>query len=221
MRSDAKIGPVALGVLAALMSAGGAAGCASPVTGPPLSKELAGVDPQAQMDFWHALPTRRAVSNDEAFHALLLFFDGQDAAADYPGRVRALQVKGMLAGGFDDKPESAVRRGTLAVALVRALAVPGGLTMRLFGPRARYAERELEYAGLYPPGSPHQTFSGAEFLGIIGRAEDYQRGKDAEAQVPEQVIGAGGRDGPGTRPAPPAAPDAPPRGPTTRPTGLE
>jgi hypothetical protein len=55
------------------------------------------------------------------------------------------------------------------------LSIKGGLTMRVFGPHPRYAERELEYAGLFPPSSPQQVFSGAEFLGIIGRAEDYQR----------------------------------------------
>jgi hypothetical protein len=50
--------------------------------------------------------------------------------------------------------------------------------MRLFGPHDRYAVRELQYAGVYPPSSPQQTFSGQEFLGIIGRAEDYQRARE-------------------------------------------
>lgn len=212
-----------MGLLASLATAavtGVVAGCAAPVTGPPLAKELAGSDPQAQMDFWHTLPGRRAVSNDEAFHALLLFFDGQDESADYPTRVKAMQAKGLLGGGFGGTPEAAVRRGTVATAMVKGLSIGGGVTMRLFGPHGRYAERELEYAGLFPAGSPHQTFSGAEFLGIIGRAEDYQRGREAEQQVPEQVVGGGGRDGPGL-PATPAAtaPVAPtePQQPTTRP----
>jgi hypothetical protein len=226
-RTAAKMLVVAAAAIGSAGVTASVGGCGSPVTGPPLAKEMAGDDPQAQMDFWHTLPTRAAVTNDEAFHALLLFLDGQDPAADYAGRVTALRARGMLPGGFADKPEAAVRRGTLAVALVRGLAIPGGLTMRVFGPQPRYAERELEYAGLYPPGSPHQTFSGAELLGIIGRAEDYQRGKDAESQVPEQVVGGGGRDGPGTRPAgasgsvPPAPEPAPPAGPATVPASLE
>ena len=64
---------------------------------------------------------RKAVSNDEAFHALLLFVDGEDAAADYDGRVRALKDRRMLPGGFDGAADAPVRRGTLAVALARAL----------------------------------------------------------------------------------------------------
>jgi hypothetical protein len=213
-------------VSAALALATLSAGCGSSVTGPTLAKEFAGGDPQAQMDFWHDLPDRKAVSNDEAFHALLLFLDGDDPAADYPARVGAMRTRGLLPGGFADRPEAAVRRGTVAVALVRGLKIPGGLTMRVFGPQPRYAERELEYAGLFPPGSPHQTFSGAEFLGIIGRAEDYQRGREAEAQVPEEVVGAGGRDGPNGKAKPATQPSGAsgepvPPWPATRPAALE
>ena len=153
-----------------------AAGCsANKQTAQTVTPELAGSDPAAQMDFWHALPERRVTSNDEAFHALLLFTDGQDPAADYAGRVELLRSRGMLPAGFDAPADAAVQRGTLAVALARALNIKGGLTMRLFGPSPRYAVRELQYMGIIPPSSPNQAFTGPEFLGIIGRAEDYQR----------------------------------------------
>jgi hypothetical protein len=151
-----------------------ACGCAAP-SAQPLTKELAGDDPDSQIAFWHTLPSRKAVSNDEAFHALLLFVENQEPAPDYDSRVRQLKERKMLDAAFNEKAEDAVRRGTVAVALVRALSIKGGLTMRIFGPHPRYAERELEYAGVFPPSSPQQIFSGAEFLGIIGRAEDYQR----------------------------------------------
>lgn len=100
----------------------------------------------------------------------------------------------MLPADFAGAPEAALRRGTLAVALARALDIRGGLTMRLFGTSPRYATRELQYAGVYPPSSPQQTFSGAEFLGIIGRAEDYQRVRDPDealdpAPLDEPVAG--------------------------------
>ena len=90
----------------------------------------------------------------------------------------------MLPGGFDEPADAAARRGTVAVVLVRALSIDGGLSLHLLGPRPRYAVRELQYAGLFPPSSPQQTFSGAELLGIIGRAEDYQRGQTGLTAVP-------------------------------------
>ena len=91
----------------------------------------------------------------------------------------------MLPSDFDAPAEAAIRRGTLAVGIVRLLSIEGGLTMQIFGPRPRYAVRELEALGIYPPSSPQQTFSGAELLGIVGRVEDHQRAKSASADVAE------------------------------------
>jgi hypothetical protein len=49
--------------------------------------------------------------------------------------------------------------------------------------------RELQYVGVYPASSPQQTFSGPEFIGIIGRAEDYQRARaEGETAVEAPVI---------------------------------
>jgi hypothetical protein len=58
--------------------------------------------------------------------------------------------------------------------------------MRAFGPTPRYATRELVYLDLYPPSGPNQTFSGTEFLGIMGKIEDYQR---AERLTPAAAAG--------------------------------
>jgi hypothetical protein len=151
-----------------------------------LADDLAKNDPDVQVEFWHALPQRKAVANDEAFHGLLLFADGQDTAADYAGRVETLKQRGMLPHDFSGAAADPVRRGTVAVALAKVLSIRGGLTMHLFGSSPRYAVRELQYAGLFPPSSPQQTFSGAEFLGIIGRAEDYQRAQGQDALATPQ-----------------------------------
>jgi hypothetical protein len=174
------IGIMAMAMLSALSGCGATPGIAEPLT-----PELAKNDPDAQLEFWHALPQRKAVSNDEALHALLLFADGKDDAADYAGRVEGLKQRLMLPGDFDAAAGEPVRRGTVAVALARTLGISGGLTMHLFGASPRYAVRELQYVGLFPPSSPQQTFSGAEFLGIIGRAEDFQRGQAEDALAPE------------------------------------
>jgi hypothetical protein len=163
-----------------------AGGCQTSKVAQPLTPELAGNDTEAQLEFWHALPERKAVSNDEAFHALLLFADGTDAAADYDGRVQLLKERKMLPAGFNGAAADAVRRGVVAMALARVLEIKGGLTMKLFGPSPRYAVRELQYVGLFPPSSPQQTFSGPEFLGIIGRAEDYQRVQIEDAFAPAE-----------------------------------
>lgn len=162
------------------------AGCQTARVANPLTTELAGNDPQQQLDFWHTLATRPVTSNDEAFHGLLLYTDGQDPAQSYDERVTTLKQRKMLPADFDKSPELAVMRGDLAVAICRILEVRGGLMMRLTNNHPRYATRELQFLDVYPPSSPRQTFSGNEFLGIIGRVEDYQRGNSAD--VPAAVM---------------------------------
>jgi hypothetical protein len=166
--------------LPAVLLAGGG-GCAAPVVADPLTKKYGGNDPEAQLEFWHSLARRPIASNDEAFHALLLYLDGKDPAADYEGRVAELKRRRALPGGFDRPAGEAVERGTLAVALVRTLKIDGGWALTLFGPTPRYATRELQHLGLFPPSTPRQTFSGMDVVGVIGRIEDYQRGDAADA----------------------------------------
>jgi len=153
-------------------------GCQTARVDQSLTAELGGSDPDAQLEFWHRLAEQPVTSNDDAFHGLLLFLDSEDPATDYAGRVEALQARGMLRAGFDEPAEQAIARGTLAAALARALNIRGGVLMTLTGRNPRYAVRELQYMGLFPPSSENQTFNGAEFLGVIGKAEDYQRGTE-------------------------------------------
>ena len=159
------------------------AGCQAARVERPLTAELGGNDPEEQLEFWHRLAEQPVASNDDAFHGLLLFLDGDDPADGYSGRVQSLRRRGMLPRGFHEPADRAVERGTLAVALLKALDIEGGLMLRLLGPTPRYAVRELVYLGLYPQSSPRQTFSGTEFLGIIGKAEDHQRRERASARA--------------------------------------
>jgi hypothetical protein len=196
--------------LLALLSA--SPGCSSARVQTPVTASAGGNDPDQQVEFWHKLAEQPVTSYDDAFHALLLFAAGDDPAADYPGRVTALKTRGLLAGGFSRPATEAVDRGTLSVALAKALNVRGGLVMSVFGPSARYATKELEFLEVYPASSPNQTFSGSEFLAVISRAEEYQKAKQVAAptgrggptaEPPEMELkrGGSGVTGPGTRPA--------------------
>ena len=174
---------------AALLLAVCLGGCQTARVAQPLTSELAGNEPQTQMEFWHTLGERPVTSNDEAFHGLILYMDERDDAGDYAQRVGLLQSRGMLDGDFDHPASEAVTRGTMAVAIVRLLDIEGGVTMRVFGPTPRYATRELRYMNFYMPSSPQQTFTGSEFLGLMGRVEDSQRvahPADADSLRPEE-----------------------------------
>lgn len=173
--------PPALLPLLCLVFLAALAGCQGAKVDRTVTADHGGGDPDAQLDFWHTLADQPITSNDDAFHGLLLYLDGTDESADYEQRVAALKSRGLLPQGFDAPADAAVDRGTLAVAIAKHLNIHGGLVMSLTGPSPRYATRELVFLGIYPPSSPNQTFSGTEFLGIIGKLEDYQRGADPES----------------------------------------
>jgi hypothetical protein len=163
-------------------------GCQTAHVSQPLAAKLGGNDPDTQMEFWHQLADRPVTSNDDAFHGLLLYLDGADPDNDYPSRVQTLKDRGLLAKTFNEPPNQAIERGTLAVMITKALNIKGGWAMRALGPTPRYATRELVYLDLYPPSSPNQTFSGTEFLGIMGKFEDWQREGSAAANEPEPAL---------------------------------
>jgi hypothetical protein len=181
--------------------------------GKPLSAELARNDEDAQVEFWHELTDELVTTNDHAFHGLLLYVDGKDDSADYAARVATLKSRKMLPKKFDEPATAAVRRGTLAVSIMRLLGERGGVTTTIFGPTPRYAVRELMFINVYPPSTPNQSFSGNEFVGIIGRIEDYQRGNPDN--VPATVMPGemrDGDDGGDVTTVPPAAPTTQPDG---------
>ncbi|MFI5380772.1 MAG: hypothetical protein ACHRHE_15845, partial [Tepidisphaerales bacterium] len=155
------------------------AGCQSARVAKPLPPEMLGNAPDQQMAYWHTLAERTLTSNDEAFHGLLLYADARDECKSYDERVALLKSRRMLPPGFNAPADQAITRGTLAVAVCRIIDLRGGLMYSLLPANPRYAVRELEFMELYPPSSPQQTFSGPEFLGIVGRIEDYQRGNPA------------------------------------------
>ena len=159
-----------------------AAGCQTATIKAPVdlkSKDSAS-DSDSQMNFWHDLADQPVTCNDDAFHALLLYADSKDDSKTYDDRVAALKAKGLLPQSFSKPANQAVERGVLAVAIVKMLGIKGGWVMHVFGPTERYATKELQYDGIYPPSSPQQTFSGAEFVGIMGKIDDYQQPAEAE-----------------------------------------
>jgi hypothetical protein len=165
-------------------------GCASVPAGKSVVGDMSAKPDASDVEFWHTLQMRPLATNDDAFHGLLIYLDGSDYSTDYPARVSALKQRGMLPPNFKGQADEAIERGTLAVALVKALNLKGGLTMHLFGASPRYAVRELVYRRIYPESSESQLFSGADFLGVMGRVEDFKEGDPANYPAKVLYVGA-------------------------------
>jgi hypothetical protein len=168
------------GLLVCLLIFGPLSACQTAQVKSPVTLKYSNNDPDTQLNFWHELADRKVTCNDDAFHALLLYIDAKDDAKNYDQRVSSLKSRGLLPDSFNQPANFAVSRGVLAVAIVKYAGIKGGWVMHVFGPSPRYAVKELVYDGIFPPSSPQQTFSGSEFVGIIGALEDYQRPSTAD-----------------------------------------
>lgn len=159
--------------------------CARTTVQNPLDTAALPGDAGAGLDFWHALPTRSAISNDEALHGLVLFAAEADSAAvdTYQARIAYAKERGWLAGGWDEPADTAVQRGIISSALAVICGIEGGVMMRLVGPIPRYAHRELVFEGIMPATTELQTISGLDFIGVISKAQDYLTLKQARADA--------------------------------------
>jgi hypothetical protein len=160
------------------------AGCQSAHVTHSVVAKFPGDDADAQLSFWHELANHHLTSNDDAFHGILLDVDGHDKSANYAQRVATLKSRGLLKASFDEPADTAIERGTLATIVVKVLNLHGGWAMHVFGNTQRYSLRELVYQGIFPPSSPQQTFSGTEFVGVIGKIDDSQVVVAANAPSP-------------------------------------
>jgi len=84
--------------------------------------------------------------------------------------VRLLNDQEIHTKQVDSAPLS---RGLLGQMICQALDIKGGLTMRVFGPRKRYAHKELVYLGIMFPGSSREYLSGKELVVTIIQAIEY------------------------------------------------
>ena len=150
------------------------AACARTVLDGSVVDEHGGADEFAEMDFWDALASAPAVSNNDALHALLLAFG--KAPPNYGARVAAGRKRRWIATNEDLPRNETARVGWIARAICIETGIQGGATMRVVGPRERYAVKELNYMGWLPDMSKEQALSGAQLIALLGHAEDHETG---------------------------------------------
>lgn len=175
----------ATAAVAAIALAIALAGCTRTIIENRLDTGYRPGDAAGELDFWHGLAERSAVSNDEGLHGLFLLADGEDTHETYERRVEEARARGWVGRNWDEPPELAMRRGILSRALVRICDIDGGVMMRITGGIPRYAQRELIFKNIMPMSTSFQTISGLDYIGVISRAQDYitiqqQRRRDAE-----------------------------------------
>lgn len=191
--------------------------CARTMVLDQLKTDYAAGDTDKELEYWHSLPGRPVVSNNEGLHGLILFTLDSDKTGSYPRRVQLAKDRGWLPMDFDEPGELSMTRGTLARALAIELEIKGGVMMRVLGPIPRYAIRELIYLRIMAdPSTENQSITGVEFVGVISKAQDYQMLKSERPPIPEPAGDPQGQ--PPAQPAPEAAAPSQPDAATGAPT---
>lgn len=214
--------------LAGFTLAGGLGGCSRTVVKDPLETNYPVTDDAAELAFWHSLPSRSAVSNDEGLHGLLLLADGVDEAGSYDARVQKAKDHGWLSAGFNEEKDLAMRRGVLARCVVVICKIKGGVMLQALGPTERYSTRELGAMGVIPSGSSeNQSITGLEYMSVIAAAQDQlniserKRQSEGGATVLPTVQPTPTPPTPPAEPTPaPSAPPAPAKEPATEPARM-
>jgi hypothetical protein len=166
------------------------------------------------LDFWDALETQSVTTNDDALHGLLLLVHQQPEATNWEERVAAARSRGwILSDQEPPAPFESAQMGFVAVCLCHVLDVQGGLSLRLWGRIPRYCTRELVHMGVIPGITEHEALSGAEFIALLGAAEQRQLIDRAwAAQTKEAPAATSSGVGPAPAPDTPASdsPSEPP-----------
>lgn len=160
--------------VAALAGAASVGGCQRSYVPATIDTNYPASDVSKELEFWHELPSRSAVCNDEGLHGLILLADGEDNAGSYAKRVEIAKERGWVGKNWNEAGNMAMQRGTLASAVCQICKIKGGVMMRLAGPIPRYATRELVFMRIMgDPSTENLSITGLEYVGVISKAQDY------------------------------------------------
>ena len=137
---------------------------------PPAQGEVA-----SDAGFLYELSDKKYCTTDDAYRGMLYFVDGVDTSANFQERTARVQMHGLVKADWEHTPEAPITKGKVAYMFARALEFPGGVMYNITNACPRYALRELMYRHIIGGGSENDKISGAEYVGILGRADDYRQ----------------------------------------------
>lgn len=165
---------------AALLLAIALAGCAPSGIKPAMAfADLPPAEEEVTSDagFLYELSEKKHCTLDDAYRGMLYFIDGTDTADDFEQRAARLAMHEVIDKRWTHNPNSPATKGRIGYMLARAIGIKGGVMYNITGASPRYALRELAYRGIIVGTSENAHISGAEYVGILGRADDYRQAR--------------------------------------------
>ena len=147
-----------------------ATGCARATLKASVAQKHAGAD--MSLEFWDELAKVPSVSNRDALHAVMLSVAGAPDVEGFKAELKLAQERGWVSGAL--APEETAKVGWIAKGVCIETGIKGGLTMRVFGPSARYCVRDLNGRGWLPNMSTAQTISGLQLVALLSKAGEQE-----------------------------------------------
>lgn len=150
------------------------AGCTRPER---LEQVERGEQVSADLFLHEHLQMQPMVTVGEAYRAMVLLAEGEDAYDSFEARQVALEERQIVRPQWELKRAEPVDKGTVAYMVMRILKLRGGVNMLLFGNLGlgdrRYALRELAYQGLMEATPTYRFITGGELVNLMLKADRY------------------------------------------------
>lgn len=140
----------------------------------------AAVPRESNAELVQYLADQPLVTAEPAYRAIYLLAHAEPFAGDFGELVEALQAE-RLVGNWSHEAARPLNRGDVGYMVCRACGIRTGINWNLTH-LGRYAWRELVYHRIASGGGEWGLMSGGEFVGLLGRSEEYLRrtGRRAE-----------------------------------------
>jgi len=177
------------------------------------------VDPNelSEEGFQAYLAEVELVTVDEAYRAMLVLADGEDASQSFEERRQNLESRNIAKAAWNLEPQNVVDAGSVAYMVCRICEIRGGINYNLFGRIGlgdrRYALRELIYREMIDNTVDYQYMTGAALSAVMARADELMEKKGLYETETIELSDEADRDEfgdlivPPPAQAPPAEPD--------------
>jgi len=133
----------------------------------------------------------------DACRAVAILMEGRDVEGPFQARYQYLLQRDVVRSAWKLREDQWIDRGTLAFMLYKALNIPGGVNMALFGSWGlgdrRFAYREMLYRDLMQRGVDYNYVTGPELVTALGKADAYMR--ETGQYSPKSGAGLGDKPG--------------------------
>lgn len=135
----------------------------------------------ADTSYYRTLADRRITTWEDACRVMTIFLGKEKEYPDFEQQFEFLQTQGIIPKQAKPDAERVLRKGALALMVVRSLGIKGGVMMRLtqplFGASGRYALKECVYLKLMESENEWDVVEGKELLSVLARMPKFKENK--------------------------------------------